>query len=277
MFLLNRKFIVIGAIAILIGISMLFRIRIGALLDFGRNAPAQVVAQNTNPTAVTSPVGKPIPVPASQPKTPKLPVYQGRDPGEVRPVPEEIKLFTDDQKQRIYHNIQASAAAVKNDPTYFDGWMEIGLLKKDIGDFIGARDAWDYAGEIEPLNSISFANVGDLYWRYLHEYAKAEENLKTSIKNKPNDPTTYITLADLYHYSYAAKHNLAPQVLLDGLKANPDDQSIMRHLAYIYELRKEYGKALEWWQQVLALAPGDQDVMARINDVKQKISGGTTQ
>ncbi|MBI3631184.1 MAG: hypothetical protein HY221_02505 [Candidatus Sungbacteria bacterium] len=265
--------------------GILLRGRISHLLDFGSGSgvpaaagiPAHsVVASSSVPRIAVQPVSgvaSPVsPLPhTSAPLKSGFPPYSGRDPGEVRPVPEEVLLFTQDQKNQIYAAIENEGKAVKANPAFFNGWIHIGLLKKNIGDFEGARDVWEYAGVIEPLNSLSFANLGDLYWRYLHDYPRAEKNLKISIAHKPSDTATYITLADLYYYSYTEKASLAPQPLLDGLAANPGDENLMRHLGFIYERQGNFSDALVWWEKILTLHPADQKVQDIVNALKQKL------
>ena len=114
--------------------------------------------------------------------------------------------------------------------------------------------------------------MGELYWRYLPNFQKSETSFKTSIKHKPNDWQNYISLAELYHYSYKEKYDLAPQALLDGLKAIPEDETITRRLAYLYEQRSEWQKSLEWWEKILVYSPEDTEVQQRIDRVKTKIS-----
>lgn len=210
----------------------------------------------------------------TEPKSPlvvTIPPYTGRDPTEVRPVLDEVKLFTEEQKARLYATIDTNGRAVKSNPSFFDGWMQIGLLKKIIGDFEGARDAWEYAGVIQSKNSLSFSNLGELYWRYLHEYVKSETNFRISIKHKPEDIQNYVSLAELYHYSYKEKADLADDVLREGLQNNPDDGTLMRRLAYLYEQRNEWARALEWWERVLASAQNDEEVKAKIKKVEAKL------
>lgn len=197
--------------------------------------------------------------------------YSGRDPEEVNPREAAVRIFSEQQRSGIYSRIRENGRAVKATPDFFYGWIELGLLKKIIGDYIGARDAWEYAGVLQPKNSLSFANLGELYWQYLPDFPKAEENLKISIRHKPEDTQTHVTLADLYHYSYEAKHDLAPQVLLDGLKSNPSNGTLMRRLAYLYEQREEWTNALLWWQKVLEQSPGDGEVIDKISKLREKI------
>ena len=265
---------VLGVLAVLVfGLLLVFRQEISKKLSFSSVAEKEeTLILSELPAREKEPEPKqgPVKIYSVTNEKPKISSYSGRDPAEIRPIAEEVKLFTEDQKRQLYATLEMHGRAVKADPSYFNGWIQVGLLKKTIGDFVGARDAWEYAGVIQPLNSTSFANLGELYWHYLQDYLKAEENFKISIKNKPTDPLTYISLAELYHYSYTAKADLADDVLLEGLKENSEAEGLMRRLAYLYEQRKENAEALAWWQKVLTLEPDDQSVIQSIERLKNK-------
>ncbi len=262
------------------GAALFFRSQISEFLSFAPTKGSFSVVEIPTPSSKETPPpllgSKESGNKAESSKKTFVPIYIGRDPAEIRPVPEEVKLFTELQKEQLYSTLKTHATAVKRNPTYFEGWIQVGMLKKTIGDFEGARDAWEYVSLIEPLNSLSFANLGELYWRYLRDFPKAEENLKTSIKHKPNDFQTYLTLSDLYYYSYQEKADQADKVLLDGIEANLDNipvkSNLMRALARLYENKKELAKALEWWQKVLDTEPGNTEVAATIENLKKKIN-----
>lgn len=276
----NKKLFIGFFAVLLLGILLIFRKQISGLLVFdfksAENPPAVLVVKEEAkigevlPTPISTPIPRYVPLASKVP-----PLYTGRDPAEIRPVPDEVKLFTEEQKQQLYSAIRTHANAVKANPTYFNGWIQVGILKKTIGDFEGARDAWEYASLIEPFNSLSFANLGELYWRYLPDYPKAEENLKISIKHKSNDFQTWLTLADLYHYSLKEKADQAAKVLLDGISVNennlPVKVNLMKGLARLYARQSEPAKAVEWWQKVLDVEPGNTEVAATIEALKKKI------
>src|SRR3990167_226615 len=131
-----------------------------------------------------------------------LPKYTGRDIREIRMVPEEVKLFTEDQKDKIRQRILDAAGSIDVNPDVLDPWLQLGLYKKIIGDYYGARDAWEYASLIRPQNVVSFKNLGELYWRYMPDFLKAETNLRIAIANEPKLIDSYITLSEVYRYSY---------------------------------------------------------------------------
>ena len=214
-------------------------------------------------------------IPSISPQATQVPsqpaVYKGRPSEELRPVADEVKLFSEIQKQEIYRSLQNFGKTVKENPDFFDGWIQLGLLKKTIGDFVGARDAWEYAGIIRPKNSLSFANLGELYWRYLHLYPQAEINFQASIKNNPSDPGTYVSLSELYFYSLKDKADLADDILLQGIATNPESVDIPRALASLYEKSGQYAKAIEWWQKVLESDPKNAQIIATIDALKKKL------
>lgn len=274
---INKKLLFfVVVLFFVLGASVLFRERISGMLSFNRGTISKPIDDKRDAVFSENEKNQPAPLvlgsfQQQQPSKQSPSKYTGRDPGEYRPVPDEVKLFTDSQKAQIKYTLETHAKSVKEIPTYFYGWIQIGLLKKTIGDFEGARDAWEYASVIEPLNSLSFANLGELYWRYLHDYPKSENNLKISIEHKPDDIFTYVSLAELYHYSFTEKKDLADDVLLNGLKANPENDTLMRRLAYLYEQRSEWGNALSWWQKVLEKKPDDKEVIAKISQLKTKL------
>ena len=264
---------------ILFGVSIFLREEISRMLSFGGQdgvvlIPPELLPGKKAPLAESE--SSPgygagvVVIPDNQPVI-TIPQYRGRDPSEVRPVPEEVKLFSEEQRGRLYATIDTHGRAVKANPAFFDGWIKLGLLKKTIGDFEGARDAWEYAGIIEPGNSLSFSNLGELYWRYLHEYIKSESNFRISIEHKPDDIQNYVSLAELYHYSYKDKADLADDVLFEGLGKNSGDGTLMRRLAYLYEQRGELASALEWWEKVLAGAPNDEEVKNKVEKIKLRL------
>lgn len=88
--------------------------------------------------------------------------------------------------------------ALRGDSGALSSWIELGLLWKSIGDYEGARQAWEYASVIRPKNFLSFRNLGVLYGYYLNEPAKAEKNFLQAIENDPNMTEGYQLLADFY-------------------------------------------------------------------------------
>lgn len=287
--MIRKLFIAVTFFVIILGF-LLFRDRISRLLNFGKRDAA---IENKLTVPVHFPSKEKLGVSPQPPRAvisppsliqtkPKItervsrevvppPLYTGREVREVKPDPEEVKLFSEEQKRKLYASIENFGQAVKGNPDYLLGWIELGITKKVIGDYEGARDAWEYAGIIRPFNSVSFSNLGEIYWRYLPDFPRSEKNFKTAIKNKPDDFSVYISLSDLYYYSYKEKKDLAYAVLLDGIAANPNDANFPRALAALYERDNNFVKAIEWWKKVFASEPDNTAVAAVIKAFEKKV------
>lgn len=226
------------------------------------------------PTGEIKVVPSPSPVVREEQDSPlptplPLPPYRGRDPAEFRPTDAEVASLSQEQKNKLSLDLRAYAKVVRERPDFLFEWVQIGAIKKVIGDYEGARDAWEYAGIARPGNAVSFANLGELYSRYLKDYPRAERNFRAALKNDPKDFQSYLSLSELYHYSYREKEDLADDVLLEGSAANPGNVDFFRTLANLYKLRQEYDKAVEWWEKVLAAEPGNSAVEEEIARLKQ--------
>lgn len=270
-----RNYIIVGAFVVLFGVSIVFRGRISMLLGGSLALPqpsaitSGSAAPGLNPSASASPGTSVIEAVPDQGK--QAPKYTGRDPGEIRPNEHEVKGFTTAQKNNLFDEIRKQAGEVKKNPLLYSSWLQIGVYKKTIGDYIGARDAWEYAALLAPQEFVPHYDLGQLYWHNIPDYLKAEAKFKAAIALKIKDASSYKALSDLYLYSYKGKAGLADDVLLDGLKAMPNDINLLKALGYVYEEQKEYAKALAIWEKVLVLTPNDTSVKTEISDLKGKL------
>jgi tetratricopeptide (TPR) repeat protein len=179
-----------------------------------------------------------------------LPAYVGRDPREWRPVAEEIRIFNDDQVRELQKQLNDWANAILANSDQLEPWIGIGLIKKNIGDYEGAREAWEYVSLIRPKNVVSFYDLGGLYWHELPDFPRAEASYRRAILNEPRYIDSYIGLSDLYRYSMPGKAGEADKPLLEGLEKNPDDSSLLRYLIGYYEQTGQPDKAEEWQKKL---------------------------
>jgi len=160
-------------------------------------------------------------------------------------------IFSDGEKMAMIKDIKRLSEELKEDSNLFNNWLSLGLQRKEIGDYEGAREAWEYASVISPTNSVSLSNLGDLYHYYLKDYVKSEENLLKAIENSSGNIALYRSLHELYKYSYKEKAGLADDILFKGLEENPNNLDLLILLGLYYKetedienSRKYYGKAL---------------------------------
>lgn len=272
----NKKIFFLAIIVLFITVIIIYRQRIFSIKTDQKNAASTTEDKKTpietNETKQINNVPPLINNPSSKKATQPTPAYAGRDPQEIKPADDIVKTLDANQKDDMYYQIKVLGQTVKENPQYVSGWLQIGLLKKAIGDYVGTRDAWEYAALVRPYDPVPFKDLGELYWHYLPDLPRAEKNLQIAIKDKPDDTSTYISLSELYSSAYKEKQSLALDILLQGVNANKDDNDIVKSVADYYQNHGMYEQSLEWWQKALQKEPSNQSIIQTIADLKNKLS-----
>ena len=100
MFGINKNILIGAVLVVVLALSLGFRNQVSEFLNFGPDIPpapeisAEIFPRPEEPGSRPTEVGL-----ETAEKSPKIPAYTGRDPSEIRPVPEEVMVFTEEQKQ----------------------------------------------------------------------------------------------------------------------------------------------------------------------------------
>ena len=138
-------------------------------------------------------------------------------PSVERPINVTVSIETP-ERDEIIEQIKHFSESLKNKPENIHEWIQLGNLRKAIGDYLGAIEYWKYASILEPAYHVPFNNLGNIYQYYLNDMEKAEEYFKKMIKVSPNNEESYRNLFQLYANSYKEKKDLARGVLEEGIK-----------------------------------------------------------
>lgn len=133
----------------------------------------------------------------------------------------------EDVKKETIEKINVLSNGLKKNYNSLEEWIELGLLRKLIGDYEGARDAWKFATIIRPNDAVAFHNLGFIYWQNLKDYKKAKENYLKAIENNKKDISAYIDLSNVYYFSLKDTAR-AKEILNSGLKNNPGNEELKR-------------------------------------------------
>ena len=137
--------------------------------------------------------------------------------------------MNDDAKKIATAKIQDLSNQLKKDSDNLENWLVLGVYRKIIGDYEGAKEVWEYASIIRPQNSVSFNNLGELYAYYLKDNKKAEENYIKAIENDPSAIYIYRNFFDFYRY-VAKDVTKARAILEKGIATNPATSSDLKNL-----------------------------------------------
>lgn len=168
--------------------------------------------------------GKVEMVPIEEKKLPPAPTLVRSADFNTAPLFPEIKKI-------VLVNLASAIATIQKDPKGVDGWIGLGIQRKQLGDYEGARDAWEYAKALDPNNLVPWNNLGDLYHFYLKDYKKSEENWKKTIALKPDYIQGYRGLYELYAYSLKEKSSEIPLILKQGIAKNPEATDLKAFLS----------------------------------------------
>jgi hypothetical protein len=132
-----------------------------------------------------------------------------------------------DVKTAFQSQISAVVAMLKKDPSQFAYWLQLAIDYKVAGDYTAAANVWGYLTKVAPESYVPYADLGDLYQNFLKDYPKAEANYLQAIKLSPQDIDLYIQLYTMYRYEYKTNTSAAANILAQGLKANPGNQTLL--------------------------------------------------
>ena len=180
-------------------------------------------------------------------------------PVEIRtPLLPEIAQETEDEIRALTESLDAEF-------NYLPGWLQLAALRKLIGDYEGAREAWEFATALRPESYVAFHNLGELYGFTLNNYPKAEENFLTSIALEPKNLDAYKSLATVYQYRYKEKQAETDDILLRGIEVFPKESSLLVMLARYYAASNNLAEARKYYEKAIALEPENTDLKKELN------------
>ena len=152
-------------------------------------------------------------------------------------------FFPEEARGTVTAYISELILKLKEDPSSFGNWLDLALQRKLIDDYIGTRDIWEYLNVVFPTNSITFANLGNLYHLQLKDFRRSEENFMQAIANNPLSFHAYRGLHELYVYSYKQNTEASADILKEGLERMPNNIDILLLLAGYYKNKNDVQNA----------------------------------
>jgi len=223
----------------------------------GGDAAISVGSANSSTTPPeTAPVVTQLPV---------LPGYQGRPLGEIRG--EDLSSFPQQIVEKRRQELKELVNEVNKNPSNIDAWIQIGIVKKFFNDYIGARDAWEYASLIDSDNSLISANLGNLYTLYLKDYPKAESSFRRAVVTDPQE-SYFLAFADLYKTHWPEKEVKAIEIMQEAIAKLGNRVNFYLFLANYYESKGNKDEAIKNYQEALRLEPensGVKQALARLS------------
>lgn len=173
-----------------------------------------------------------------------------------------------DKLDQFYNKFTIAKSAIEDDADNFNAWKDLSVVKKSIGDYEGARDAWLHMNDMRPENRISFGNLGDLYTHFIVDYPRAVEQYRRAIKNDPAYIDFYRSVFQIYNEYWLEKKDLAEGILLEGLEKNPDNSDLLALLAGYYTENGKKEDAVKTYEKLIEIMPENEAAKAELEKLK---------
>lgn len=182
-----------------------------------------------------------------------------------------------DDKRKLKSEFDTALKELAEKPTSFWPLLQLSLVKKSFHDFDGSRDVLIHITKLFPTDEVAYANLGHLYWHELHDVKNAETAFLKVIEVKPSEVRIYRDLADLYRYDYSAKKGEVDDIILRGLKVNPKDAQLLGYLGLYYYEQGEMILAINAYEQLVQVAPNNEQAQLDLKDLKAGRPLGSSQ
>ena len=153
------------------------------------------------------------------------------EPSLDRPITFTGSPLPPDAQTIVKAQMETIIASLKKDPTQLNMWLQLGIDRKQAGDYEGARQAWAYVSAVAPADEISVADLADLFANFIKDYPQAEAYYLKAIAAAPQVIDNYRNLYTLYHYSYKVGTGADVAILKTGLKNNPGNPDLTQMLS----------------------------------------------
>jgi len=180
--------------------------------------------------------------------------------------PNALKTMNEEVLQLSLKDLNEQYQDLRDDQYIYLSWINVGILKKRLGDNPGAEKAWLKAIDYNPDQSLAYGNLADLYLFNMGEYQKAEEYYLKVLEINPVHQGYYVGLVSLYRYNMTEKANLIEGIMINGAETNPAEAELYYlYLAnYFNEGLSNKGgnnkeKAMYYTQKTLELNPDLKD------------------
>lgn len=145
------------------------------------------------------------------------------------------ELFMSDENKAIFNErLVVAERNLENADDKFSAYNSVGLIKKDLGDFLGAIESFKKAADYDEDNFVAWLNIGNTY-KEMHDYSNAEAAYRKSYKLAPTMDNSYLALMDLYWYNSNLSHEQLLEIFNEYFSESKS-----------YNIALKIGQYLEW-------------------------------
>ena len=179
------------------------------------------------------------------------------------------ELFMSDENKAIFNErLVVAEHNLENADDKFSAYNSVGLIKKDLGDFLGAIESFKRAADYDEDNFVAWLNIGNTY-KEMHDYSNAETAYKKSHELAPTTDNSYLALMDLYWYNSNLSHKQLLEIFNEYFSKSKS-HSIALKIGQYLESEGYIKEAISFWEKYLEKNPGNnevEEILRRLKDL----------
>lgn len=129
-------------------------------------------------------------------------------------VEEDVRM----QFEEVYRTLESDHLNVSQ-------WTELGNLRKLVGDYEGAIEAWEYGLLLSPKSMVLHTNIAGVYGYFLRDYTLAEKYYRLAIEHSPSSLQAYGQAYEFFS-GVLKDQEKATGIIELGLEHNPNSPEL---------------------------------------------------
>ncbi len=180
------------------------------------------------------------------------------------------------QQGRYQEAVKQLQQAVVLTPDNIRAYNNLGAVYMYLEKWSEARQMFERSLRIMP-NDKAYSNLGTLYFYYEARYSDAARIYEKALELNNRDYRVWGSLASAYYWApgerakASATYKRAAQMAEEQLKVNPNNATVLSHLADFYAMLGEFNKAVPLLEKSLTLAPNETEVLARAGETYEEL------
>ncbi|MCK4891270.1 MAG: tetratricopeptide repeat protein [Candidatus Pacebacteria bacterium] len=177
-------------------------------------------------------------------------------------------LEMNDMQKTIYNEAKIK---LQENPEDYESLLNLARLKQDLLDHDGAIAMYQDLREKKPEDILPLNNLGTIYYNQ-KKYEEAEEMYLAILEITPKWTNSYRELTNIYRYHLKDKKEEIESLLLNGMEKYPEMKNDFIGLLTVYydEVVPNKEKAIEYYEKLIALYPGNDNFEERLEELKNQ-------
>ena len=181
----------------------------------------------------------------------------------------KINKVSEEQIKKMQDRKQELLTTLKEFPDYFEVYLELGQIERNLGEYQQAFEYNKRASKIMPSSSAPYMNMG-VYSVELGHYEAAEGYFSKAIEITPDYYLAYQKLGDLYRNYYTSKKEKAVAIYQKGIEVTNNEGLVKDFADYLNE-NGEKEEALKYYKQLEQASPEDEAIKKMNEDIEKSL------